>query len=113
MGTTPTVRIRSDETEAGYIIINASDFDADQHEEYRESARTAANDDDPDVPEGVELDHVGGGYYQVKVDGQHLQEEDADGPARFRGKAAAIEAYAAFAAAQEDGEEGVDGDGEE
>lgn len=90
MAAIPTVKIRSEDTESGYVIINESDFDREVHKPYAEAQGRA-----------YEAKHRGGGKWAAYVDGKPLRDGDEAGDDYlFDSKALAEAALAEYAAAQ-------------
>lgn len=101
MGLLPTVKIRHPEIEGEFCIINEADFQEGVHTRWVDGTGTSSKTPvaADEIPDGCSVEHRGGGRYHALVGDKHLKEGDSDEPATFQGKAAAIAALQAYAAA--------------
>lgn len=95
----PTVKIQHPDDRKAFVIINAEDFDPEQHKRYEETS--PAGDA---LPEGYSTKHRGGGKYIALVNDQPLKAADSDEPVVFASKAEAEAALVEYAAAQKPAE---------
>ena len=67
MATLPTVKVKNEASDSGWMRINEADFDPDVHERYEGDASGAAS------PDAVTIEHTGGGWYEIRRGGDVLE----------------------------------------
>lgn len=74
MATVPTVKIKSEDTDLGYVIINKEDYDSEVHELYGDVDGGAEEFPDLVLPDEVDYELASNGFWTIYKDGEEVED---------------------------------------